>query len=303
MNKIEYYQSMHNNINILKKDKIDIEGDYICPLCMQKFNEEEVKTILTEEDVPQRSLGGKRIALTCKKCNNTCGAQIDIHLYNAIVSREQRLFLPGTNRRVRIEKDDRRLNGELRIENDGIIKLLVNTKKNSPQNWENFRSNILIPNEIVTIEDSKLKKEERRIAAAILKNAYMLLFAKTGYTFLYDTYYDKIRNQISDPDIYYLPDRLWTIQQISIPDGIYLTEDNRYRGFFVVYTLRLEFSYRVCVLIPTPLVPYLAVAKQLQKIEADSSIQVLSLPNLDFLNDLSAIERLKKWSYGWNLKF
>lgn len=303
MNKIEYYQSMHNNINTLRNNSIGIEGDYICPLCMRKFNEEEVKTILTEEDVPQNSLGGERIALTCRKCNSTCGSQIDNHLYNAIISREQRLFLFGTDRRVRVEKDGRRLSGNLQVEKDGMIKLLVNTKKNSPQNWEYFRNSILLPDEVVTIEDCIIKKEECRIGAAILKNAYMLLFAKTGYTFLNDSYYDELRRQILDPDTFHLPERLWTFQQISVPDGIYLTRDNRYRGFFVVYTLKLRCIYRVCVLIPIPLVPYIAAVKQLKQIDANSNIQVLSLPNLDFLNDDVAIERLKKWCYSWNLIF
>lgn len=78
MNKKLYYLNMHNNIEKLKVHGIHISGDYLCPLCMNVFNENEVMTILTEEDVPQCSLGGKRIALTCRKCNSTCGSEIDI---------------------------------------------------------------------------------------------------------------------------------------------------------------------------------------------------------------------------------
>ena len=94
MDKISYYNKIHNNIKKIREFNVDIQGDYLCPLCMKSFTEQEVRTILTEEDVPQASLGGRRVTLTCRQCNSTCGSEIDVHLYNAIKAREQRLFLP-----------------------------------------------------------------------------------------------------------------------------------------------------------------------------------------------------------------
>lgn len=95
-----------------------------------------------------------------------------------------------------------------------------------------FHNNILLPDEIIDIADYPLKRDERRIGSALIKNAYLLLFAKTGYSFLTDSYYDDLRLQIANPEVFYLPEGLWTAQNISIDDGIYLTQDNRYRGFF-----------------------------------------------------------------------
>lgn len=302
MNKKLYYLNMHNNIEKLKVHGIHISGDYLCPLCMNVFNENEVMTILTEEDVPQCSLGGKRIALTCRKCNSTCGSEIDIHLLNAIKSRERKLFLPDNKRKIHVEKDGQRINAELQVEEDKSIKLFINEKNNNPYIWTDFHDKKLLPNELVNIEEIPLKKDERRIGAAIIKNAYLLLFEKTGYSFLYDSYYDDIRKQIFEPEVFHLPERLWTLQNIQIPDGIYLTGDNRYRGFFVVYTLKLKLEYRVCVLIPTPMVPYLAATKELGKIEANCPIRIMRMPELDYLNDDNAISRLRKWCYGWDLK-
>ena len=130
----------------------------------------------------------------------------------------------------------------------------------------------------------------------------MILFARTGYTFLADTYYDSLRQQIMDPDPFILPERLWTCQNVSVPDGVYLTRDNRYRGFLVVYSLKQQKTYRVCVLIPTPNVEYLQACYELRKIDAGTYIQIAPLPdNLDFICDTTAINRLKNWCYGWNL--
>lgn len=303
MDRKMYYLNMHNNISKLRAHNINIDGDYFCPLCMKTFKEEDIKNILTEEDVPQYSLGGKRIALTCRQCNSDCGSKIDIHLLNEIKSREQKLFLPDERRKIRIEKDGQTLNAEIQIDNNRRINLLVNTKRNNPKIWNEFQKNILLPNETVNIEDIPLKKDKRRIEAAIIKNAYLLLFAKTGYSFLYDAYYNDLRKQILDPDVFHLPDRLWTIQNFLLPDGIYLTQDNEYRGFFIVYTLKLKFKYRVCVLIPTPMVPYLSATKALEKIEANKFIKILKLPDLDYLTNDNAIMRLRRWCYGWSLAF
>lgn len=66
MDKKVYYINMHNNINKLAAYNINIEGDYLCPLCLKAYKEQDVRNVLTEEDVPQHSLGGKRIVLTCK---------------------------------------------------------------------------------------------------------------------------------------------------------------------------------------------------------------------------------------------
>ena len=74
MDKISYYNKTHNNINNLRKLNVDIQGDYLCPLCMKPFTKQEVRKILTEEDVPQASLGGSRITLTCRQCNSTCAS-------------------------------------------------------------------------------------------------------------------------------------------------------------------------------------------------------------------------------------
>lgn len=107
-----------------------------------------------------------------------------------------------------------------------------------------------------------------------------------------------MRLQIANPEVFYLPERLWTAQNISLDDGIYLTQDNRYRGFFVIYTLKLQQIYRVCVLIPTPLIPFLSAVKELEKINAGTSLRILKLPDLNYLQDSNAINRLRDWCYG-----
>lgn len=298
-----YYNAIKTNIGISRELGYSLpDGDYFCPLCKQAFSEEDVKRVLTEEDVPQAALGGSRITLTCRDCNSTCGSQIDCHLINGIKSIEQRAYLPGTDRQVVLEDEGKKIKGELCVGLDAEMTLRINTKYNNPKYWEHYHDNILLPNAVTNISDVPLKRDERRISAAIIKNAYLLLFARTGYTFLFDPFYDQIREQVQNPAPYILPERLWTFQNLKVSDGIYYTMDNRYRGFFVVYTLKLRRKYKVCCLIPTPKMEYLAVCMQLRELGPENPISVCTLPNLDFLIDKEAVIRLRTWCYGWDMK-
>lgn len=304
MDKRAYYSAVAQNISILKGlGYVFSDGDYFCPLCMAPFTLEEVKKLLTEEDVPQASLGGKRITLTCRKCNSKCGSEIDIHLFNAIKAREQSAFFPGTDRQVVLLAEGKSIKANLQVGINKNFSLQINTEKTSPELWKFYYSNILLPNNTIDVKDVPLKRDSRRISSAIIKNAYCLLFAKTGYTILNDKHYDSMREQIKRPEPYILPERLWTIQNLPVPDGIYLTTDNQYRGFFVIYSLHLKLSYKVCVLIPTPKVDFLSACIALRTFEPCSSILVNPLPNLDYLQDTNAIIRLRDWCYGWQMNF
>lgn len=111
MNKQLYIESMHNNQHILFTMEGIQDERYKFPLCMQSFSDDEVVKNLTEEDVPQASLGGKRIASTCRSCNSTCGHSIDVNLLNAIVGFEKKKFFPLTDRKVNLIHEGRRLGG------------------------------------------------------------------------------------------------------------------------------------------------------------------------------------------------
>ena len=304
MDKKMYVENNLKNLSLIRNVEPSFsQVEYLCPLCLNHIPIDKAKDYLTEEHVPQESLGGLKITLTCKECNSLCGSNIDFHLLNAIKDIEQRAFLPGTERRVFIQHENKRLNAILKVGESKELLLNVDTKRNNPQTWVFFHDNILLENFVIDVQDAYLKRDLRRISAAILKNAYLILFARTGYTFLSDTYYDSLRQQIMNPSPFILPERLWTFQNISVPDGIYLTQDNRYRGFFVIYSLTLRRVYRVCVLIPTPNIDYLSACMGLRTMVPQNPIRIIRLPDDDYLCDITAINRLREWCYGWKLEF
>ena len=68
--------------------------------------------------------------------------------------------------------------------------------------------------------------------AAILKNEYVLLFAKFGYTFLLSPYYDIFREQLFHPDKEILPGGFFHLGRLFANHGIYAVNDEKTRGFF-----------------------------------------------------------------------
>lgn len=296
MNKKEYFTIIKTNLEILRKIGVNApEGEYLCPVCLSPFNENELSN-LTEEDVPQASLGGSRITLTCRNCNSNCGALIDVHLLESLKFIEQQEFLPNTDRKVSLMSDSQKLNAKLEVSKYRDLKLVVSTKRNSPKVWDDFRENKLVPGAIVDVQDAPLKHQQERIEAAIIKNAYLLLFAKTGFTILSHSYYDSFRNLLLDPDNFQLPVRLWTQQNIICSDGIFKLESDSLKGFFISFTLYLKKSYKYFVFIPIPNSDFAEVKRFLANIVPGKGIQLFPFDiNKNYLTDEAAIRELRKW--------
>ena len=106
-----------------------------------------------------------------------------------------------------------------------------------------------------------------------------------------------------NPEPYILPDGLWTMQKnLDIFDGVYLSGDNHYRGFFIAYTVMRRQLYRFLIFIPTPLVYYEEAAAIFRNIERGDRLSLMRINNTDFLGNKEKIKLIRNWTYSWNLK-
>ena len=146
------------------------------------------------------------------------------------------------------------------------------------------------------MQDAPLRHKKERIDAAIIKNAYLLLFAKTGFTILSHEYYDNFRNQITEPDNSFVPIRLWSIQNIECPNGVFLYESKRLKGFFVVFSLTLQQSYKFFVFIPVPNTGDEEIKEALYAIGPGKRFTLQHFDeSKDYITDETAIKELRKW--------
>lgn len=272
--------------------------NYICPFCLKSFSEETVNS-LSLEDAPQESLGGSKVALTCKKCNNSFGRSIDCHLVNYIESIEVRRFPEGLQKKVTVVNPKTRTstNALLKIESDQF-KLCIPKRINNPailkRELPQWTENSLLNLEFAEDVNKRLPKN---IAAAIMKNAYVLLYAKLGYTFLVNPYYDVLREQLFNPGKDILPEGLFHFGRIFPSDGIYATNDKFTRGFFVQYTLRKRQPHTCVGFIPAPCISYEQAVDSLKKMHPDSRLLCSIIDgDKEYISNYAAIKQVLEWT-------
>lgn len=281
-----------NDNNILGQ-----QVNFVCPICFNSFDN-EIRS-KTAEHVPQDSLGGKIIAITCKLCNNTCGTNIDSHLTNLIKKIENNEFIEGSDRPVSVKTPNGELNAKLIIKPNQDFKLKIDIRKNNPYTFDE-RHDFLRSNSVINIVSKSPEIKIKGFKAALLKNAYVLLFSKFGFTFLSNNFYDKFRNQIKNPESEIIPEGLWTLQRkVDIEDGIYLSNYNLYKGFFIVFTLKKLKDHRIMYYLPSPLIDIEIVAFHLRHIEKGDELHLRKLASSDYLLSLNNINWIKKWVENW----
>lgn len=295
---LRWYTLFRNQLTILHSiDLYRQYDDYVCPFCLKSFSKDNV-ALLSLEDAPQESLGGSKVALTCKECNNTLGALIDCHLVNFIEAIEIRQFPEGLEKRVTISNPNTgaSTNALLRIES-GQFKIYVPKRNNNPailgQELPKWIENTPLSFEFV---DNANKRLPRSIVAAILKNAYVLLFARFGYTFLLNFYYDALREQLFHPDKEILPDGFFHFGRLFPNDGIYAVNDEQTRGFFIQYSLIKRQSHTCIGFIPAPCITYEDAAKSLKSIHPGSKLLCSKVEVDDnYINNSAAINQVVEW--------
>ena len=302
---IKMFDAYKTHISLVRELNITKQADdYICPICLKGYSVRDISN-LSLEDAPEQALGGEKIAITCRNCNNTCGHTIDNHLSNMLEYIERSKFLFGTDHKIKILDLDegKPINATLEVKGKNDLKMRISETNNNPYNLRDRLEN-LVDGKDIMVQNEILKVNIRNASAAIIKNAYILLFAKFGYSFLLDEHYDRIREQIQNPEPYILPDGLWTMKKkLDVFDGIYLSYDNHYRGFLIAYTLMKRQLYHFLVYIPTPLVEYEEAIGFLRRLDQGDSLALLQIKNKDYLGTKENIQLIRKWTYSWNLKF
>lgn len=280
----------------------DISGLYICPLCMNVFDKSctsaESLTPLTLEDIPPKSLGGKPLVLTCKTCNSKAGHDLDIHVLNVLKEEALQNLSPNSGGKVVIEKDSKKMNGTIKIDENRLAHLDLRPEISNPSDTK------YIVNKVINRRFKNVKTEEltvifkkngnlRRSEVGLLRLAYLLAFAKFGYGFIVNLNLPKIREQIQNPD----KDILKQVFCIKTNFGDNYLGTNIIHspkelfGFLVVFKLKSQsFNRNFGVILPGPTSPGMEIYDFIDNKLKDNdtkSINCLMQPfgNTNFLAD------------------
>lgn len=240
----------------------DFSEGYICPLCLEVFFEKDLDNslhnYLTLEDIPPKSLGGKPLTLTCKKCNSTSGYQLDAHLLDILLDTDAKLFLPNSKAETIFELNGNKMNGAIKVDKKGTLTLDLQHKRSNPQQTKKFLEDMFPPRTIYSpifypdkVFDNDYKSpnfqmkfknvsNERRAEIALLRIGYLIAFATLGNGFLINSGLYKVRKQILNPDEDILPRAFWL--KYDFPketEGVnILTLPKEMQCFLIIFNLK-----------------------------------------------------------------
>lgn len=188
---------------------------YVCPLCVRGIPEEYIGE-LTREHVPPASLGGQRLVLTCRECNNRAGGKegVDTHarrgedqldLVTRTLNGERRArFAVGTtsmNVRIRTEKSHVEIVGMPGPpgEVDSVMDAFLRMAKKPPSER---------PPLSITFSHGRYTRGRQEVSW--LRAAYLAAFAAFGYRYILRELLQPVRKQIESPDAELIDDfHMW----------------------------------------------------------------------------------------------
>jgi hypothetical protein len=193
---------------------------YCCPLCIRGFHTVH-PDVLSLEDVPPRSIGGKPLLLTCRECNNKHGTDLDSHMK---AGRDLEQILEGAQEtwgRLRVGGDRMTVKGTI---GETYALAEMAGKSNPPE-----RNAVEAYLDRLTTADAagtefhfefSLRHDEWRERVAWLRVAYLYLTALLGYTFVLREVMNPIREQFFRPDEQLVPKIIKTMVDPIPPDCI-----------------------------------------------------------------------------------
>lgn len=243
-----------------------MKNKFICPICLQIFKLDEClksKDIVSLEDVPPKSLGGHPLTITCKKCNNRCGHDLDTYLFNEIRRWHKVKLSEREKQKGTISNGTTELQGQISIDlNSKIISTTISEKNNNPSNIDNFESVLKKAFENNSSTDLKLKFTEPKlcpevIKTSILKNAYLLAFYVLGYRYILRSNLMNVRKQILNPQQTILTSNPIIFKdEVSLQsfnDGVYKISIENQPCIGVIISLKLKeikIVHQFCVVLP-----------------------------------------------------
>ena len=235
---------------------------YICPLCQHIYA--IAHEALTLEHVPPESVGGKPILVTCKACNNSQGADLDVYLMNELEISHNLSHLDTIPQKSRIAFNGIEINGQTTFSKSEGFKFMISSNNNNPIEFEWFMKearNAKEGYEIKFTANITNRKQNVDLAnIALLKSAYLMAFQKLGYMYVLNPCTNKVREQILNPKQQIISAPYVIANENGIPkdmlQGVYYAKLDDVVCIVVVMDLQLpksEQKHRKAVVLPNPL--------------------------------------------------
>lgn len=181
-----------------------VSGCYVCPLCSCGYT--DVRAVRLEH-APPKSLGGKVVALTCVNCNTVTGSPLeaDLKRFAQLVDLYDGNSQDWITAQFGVRGGTTTVNALARRVDSGTFEIVGNPKHNDPAATEIHNAEIeamvdgAVSEQGWTISHPDHAYVPAKVAAALLKSAFIVAFARFGYRWAMQPALDPVRTQIADP--------------------------------------------------------------------------------------------------------
>jgi HNH endonuclease len=231
----------------------EARDQFICPICRAAFGraslDDEENGPTVEHCIP-KAVGGRLYTLTCKRCNNSLGAELDFHLANRLLADD---FLAGIS--------DRPMDGEVKIEGHRVrgsvsirggenpaFEVQVIKRATNPAELEGACQ--AMTNSEGGIQGSfsfNLGYNPRLARIALIRSAYLLMFRHYGYGYFFTENTELVRRQIEHIEHDVIPEEA-VLELTQFPDCMaptIVTSPREFRSFVVPVKVRAANRFRV----------------------------------------------------------
>lgn len=167
---------------------------YLCPICFRKYKYQEIVELSVEHIIP-RKLGGSKVILTCKECNNKFGSKYISKFIKGLEINDIVLGFSDEPLEAQLNISGMKLQSEYYV-NEEVETFKIQAHRTNPQNIEDAIS-LAKKQKLDEIKvDIKLGSSSQYSRITLLLTAHLFLFSHFGYYYLFNDSGLFIRNVI-----------------------------------------------------------------------------------------------------------
>jgi hypothetical protein len=281
------FDSMLSDLTTIRPDIRDVIW---CPLCLNPFGRDALDTkefskALSEEDIIPKALGGRIVTLTCKRCNNTDGSEVDSQFVQKVRMDEALLGYHGSiGSEVYI--NGHRVLAEIECQQGegGTTKIVVKSEGSYDAEIKASQQAFL-QGVVEKIQlDMRLRYKPNMARLGVVRSAYLAMFSRFGYRYILNDSVEHIRQLIHKRD---LSNEL--LESMSI-ESIKLHQDVQHPLYILHYTQPMGTSFYVVL-----------IKLSLNSISYHGAIMPNIVPNA--LNVYQELRTLSKYNPTLQLQF
>ena len=232
------------------------KGHFGCPLCYRVLQRATpLQDIVAEEHIVPEQLGGRLVTLTCRRCNNEQGSELDAHLIRRVRAETGRYRLPA---RVRIGKGEFGAQVHLPRSESDLLDIMRIPRQSDPQKLAAAHQELLTGQHEIHFT-LNFGYNHMRSLAGLVRVAYLLMFRCFGYRYVLDVSGKSVNRQIQNPFDHtgVFNGIIWRLQEpipseLSMPVVTVVSRPAEFQCFMVMLRLDAESNHYAAVTLPPP---------------------------------------------------